>query len=97
MRYLRMLSNSVIAAGVASGYLTALVLQLNPAIEIGPVTLLPLAGVLGVAYGANLTVAVLCADRVAADSRGRSVVARLAERPPVVVAVHDRRRRRRRR
>ena len=57
MRYLRMLSNSVIAAAVASGYLTALVLQLNPAIEIGPSTLLPLAIVLGVAYGANLTVA----------------------------------------
>src|SRR6187401_1801540 len=56
MRYLRMLSNSVIAAGVASGYLTALVLQLNPAIEIDPGTLLPLALVLGVAYGANLTV-----------------------------------------
>jgi hypothetical protein len=57
MRYLRMLSNSVIAAGVASGYLTALVLQLNPSIEIGPATLVPLAVVLGVAYGANLTVA----------------------------------------
>ncbi|MEO7136057.1 MAG: alkaline phosphatase family protein [Vicinamibacterales bacterium] len=57
MRYLRMLSNSVIAAGVASGYLTALVLQLNPAIEIGPATLVPLAVVLGAAYGANLTVA----------------------------------------
>lgn len=51
-----MLSNSVIAAGVASGYLTALVLQLNPSIEIGPATLLPLAVVLGVAYGANITV-----------------------------------------
>ncbi len=57
MRYLRMLSNSVIAAGVASGYLTALVLQLNPSISIDPATLLPLALVLGVAYGANLTVA----------------------------------------
>lgn len=56
MRYLRMLSNSVIAAGVASGYLTTLVLQLNPSIEIGPATLLPLAIVLGAAYGANLTV-----------------------------------------
>ena len=56
MRYLRMLSNSVIAAAVSSGYLTALVLQLNPAIEIGPATLVPLAAVLGVAYGANLTV-----------------------------------------
>jgi hypothetical protein len=57
MRYLRMLSNALIAAGVASGYLTALVLQLNPSIQIGPATLLPLAVVLGVAYGANLTVA----------------------------------------
>ena len=56
MRYLRMLSNSMIAAAVASGYLTALVLQLNPAIEIGPGTLL-LAAVLGAAYGANITVA----------------------------------------
>ena len=57
MRYLRMLSNSVIAAGVASGYLTALVLQLNPSISIDPATLLPLVLVFGVAYGANLTVA----------------------------------------
>lgn len=56
MRYLRMLSNSVIAGGVASGYLTALVLQLNPSVSIDPGTLLPLALVLGVAYGANLTV-----------------------------------------
>src|SRR5688572_21999968 len=56
MRYLRMLSNSVIAAGVASGYLTTLFLQLNPAVSIEPVTLLPLATVLAVAYGVNLTV-----------------------------------------
>jgi hypothetical protein len=56
MRYLRMLSNSVIAAGVASGYLTTLFLQLNPAVSIEPSTLIPLATVLAVAYGANLTV-----------------------------------------
>jgi hypothetical protein len=56
MRYLRMLSNSVIAGGVASGYLTALVLQLNPSVSLDPATLLPLALALGVAYGANLTV-----------------------------------------
>src|SRR6185436_236619 len=56
MRYLRMLSNAVIAAGVASGFLTALVLQLNPSISIDPATLVPLALVFGVAYGANLTV-----------------------------------------
>ena len=57
MRYLRMLSNALIAAGVASGYLTVLVLQLNPAIQIGPGTLAPLAVMFAVAYGANLTVA----------------------------------------
>jgi predicted AlkP superfamily phosphohydrolase/phosphomutase len=51
-----MLSNSVIAAGVASGYLTTLFLQLNPSVPIEPSTLLPLATVLAVAYGANLTV-----------------------------------------
>ena len=56
MRYLRMLSNSVIAAGVASGYLIALFLQLNPAVSIDPATLIPIATVLAVAYGANLTV-----------------------------------------
>lgn len=56
MRYLRMLSNSVIAAGVASGYLTTLFLQLNPTVSIEPATLLPLATVLAVAYGVNLTV-----------------------------------------
>jgi predicted AlkP superfamily phosphohydrolase/phosphomutase len=51
-----MLSNSVIASGVASGYLTTLFLQLNPAVSIEPSTLIPLATVLAVAYGANLTV-----------------------------------------
>ena len=56
MRYLRMLSNSVIAAAVASGYLTTLFLQLNPSVSVDPATLLPLATVLAVAYGANLTV-----------------------------------------
>ncbi len=56
MRYLRMLSNSVIAAAVASGYLITLFLQLNPSVSIEPSTLVPLATVLAVAYGANLTV-----------------------------------------
>lgn len=56
MRYLRMLSNSVIAGGVASGYLTALVLQLNPSVPLDPATLLPLALALGAAYGTNLAV-----------------------------------------
>ncbi|OFW41718.1 MAG: hypothetical protein A3J29_11405 [Acidobacteria bacterium RIFCSPLOWO2_12_FULL_67_14b] len=57
MRYLRMLSNAVIAGGLASGYLTALVLQLNPSFPVDPGTLFPLALVLGLAYGANLSVA----------------------------------------
>ncbi len=57
MRYLRMLSNSAIAAGVASAYLVALVLHLNPALPIDAATLLPLVVVFGLAYGSNLTVA----------------------------------------
>lgn len=56
MRYLRMLSNAVIAGGLASGYLTALVLQLNPSFPLDPVALASLAFVLALAYGANLTV-----------------------------------------
>ena len=51
-----MLSNSLIAAGVTSGYLTTLFLQLNPSMSIDPGTLLPLGIVLAIAYGANLTV-----------------------------------------
>ncbi len=46
----------MIAAAVASGYLTTLFLQLNPAVSIDPGTLVPLATVLAIAYGANLTV-----------------------------------------
>ena len=51
-----MLSNAMIAGGLASGYLIALVLQLNPSFPIEPAALAPLALVLGLAYGANLTV-----------------------------------------
>ena len=38
MRYLRMLSNSVIAGGVTAAYLVVLMLQLNPALtlHVGP-------------------------------------------------------------
>jgi len=52
-----MLSNSVIAGALASGYLTVLFLQLNPAFPLAPGALLPLALILGAVYGANLTVA----------------------------------------
>ena len=55
MRYLRMLSNAAIAGGLASGYLTALVLQLNPSFPLDPVALASMAFVLALAYGANLT------------------------------------------
>lgn len=51
-----MLSNAMIAGGLASGYLIALVLQLNPSFPLEPGTLAPLALMLGLAYGANLTV-----------------------------------------
>jgi hypothetical protein len=57
MRYLRMLSNSVIAASVASGYLAALVLHLNPSLPIAASALAPLLLVVTAAYGVNLTVA----------------------------------------
>ncbi|MEZ5286610.1 MAG: alkaline phosphatase family protein [Vicinamibacterales bacterium] len=57
MRYLRMLSNSVIAGGVAAAYLTVLVLQLNPAYPVEAGAVGPLALTLGAAYGINLTVA----------------------------------------
>ena len=50
MRYLRMLSNSVIAGGVASGYLTALVLQLNPSVSLEPSALLPLFAIVLFGY-----------------------------------------------
>jgi hypothetical protein len=55
VRYLRMLSNSVIAGGLAAGYLTVLFLQLNPQYPIDPGTVVPLALMLGAAYGINLT------------------------------------------
>ncbi|MGE3277414.1 MAG: alkaline phosphatase family protein [Vicinamibacterales bacterium] len=57
MRFLRTLTNAVLAGAVASAYLTVLVLQLNPAIPLTPGAVLPLAAMLGLAYGANLAVA----------------------------------------
>ncbi len=51
-----MLSNAVMGGALASGYLTVLVLQLNPAFSLEPGALLPLVLTLALAYGANLTV-----------------------------------------
>ena len=55
VRYLRMLSNSVIAGGLAAGYLAVLVLQLNPQYTIDPGTIRRWRLMLGAAYGLNLT------------------------------------------
>ncbi len=52
-----MLTNAVIAGALAAGYLTVLVLQLNPHYPIEPGTVLPLALMQGAAYGLNLTAA----------------------------------------
>ena len=52
-----MLSNSLIAAGLASGYLTVLFLQVNPSVPIDIGTLIPLALTLAVTYGASFAVA----------------------------------------
>jgi hypothetical protein len=52
-----MLSNSIIAGGLASGYLTVVMLQVNPAYPLSLSALAPMAVILGAAYGANLTVA----------------------------------------
>jgi hypothetical protein len=49
-----MLSNSVIAGAVASAYLTILILHLNPAFPLTIDDVVPLALVIGLAYGVNL-------------------------------------------
>ena len=51
-----MLSNSVIAGGMAAGYLAVLFLQINPQYPIDPAPITELALMLGAAYGINLTV-----------------------------------------
>ena len=51
-----MLSNSVIAGGLAAGYLAVLVLQINPQYPIDPAPITELALMLGAAYGINLAV-----------------------------------------
>ncbi len=55
MRYLRMLSNAVIAGALASTYLAILVLHLNPTFPLGPGAVLPLIVSLGLAYGTTAT------------------------------------------
>ena len=54
MRYLRMLSNSLIAAALSAAYLGILVLQLNPSVPLRPNDLGWLLRTLALAYGPNL-------------------------------------------
>lgn len=52
-----MLTNAAIAGGLAAGYLTVVVLQLNPDYPIDAAALVPLALMQGAAYGLNLAAA----------------------------------------
>jgi hypothetical protein len=56
MRYLRMLSNSLLAGVLATGYVVVLVLQLNPSLPLSPARLMPLATTIGLFYAVHLTV-----------------------------------------
>lgn len=56
MRYLRMLTNSVIAGALGAAYLTVVVLQLNPHLGLEPREIAPLYGTLALFYGAHLAV-----------------------------------------
>jgi hypothetical protein len=55
MRYLRMLSNSVAAACVATAYVLVLVLDLNPALPLDPAHLTSLVSTVGLFYVLHLT------------------------------------------
>ncbi len=56
MRYLRMLSNSLAAAALATSYVIALVLHLNPNLPLHPTRLAPLLATVGLYYVVHLTV-----------------------------------------
>ena len=56
MRYLRMLSNSIAAAALATSYVIALVLHLNPNLPLDPSRLAPLVATVGLYYVVHLTV-----------------------------------------
>ena len=57
MRYVRMLSNSVVAGAVAAAYLVVLVLQLNPAVRLNDAGTWRLAGTIWAGYGVNFVAA----------------------------------------
>jgi hypothetical protein len=56
MRYLRMLSNSVAAAGLGTAYILALVIQLNPSLPVNPSGIAALIATVGLFYAVHLTV-----------------------------------------
>jgi predicted AlkP superfamily phosphohydrolase/phosphomutase len=51
-----MLSNSVVAAMLASAYVVTLVVQLNPTLPLHPLRLVPIVTTVGLFYAVNLTV-----------------------------------------
>ncbi|HEY2907732.1 MAG TPA: hypothetical protein VGJ29_17650, partial [Vicinamibacterales bacterium] len=55
MRYLRMLSNSLAAALLASAYVVIVFLQLNPSLPLAPARLAPIAQHVGSLYALHLT------------------------------------------
>jgi predicted AlkP superfamily phosphohydrolase/phosphomutase len=56
MRYLRMLSNSILAGMLVAWFVLTLVLLLNPALPLHPSRLMPLAAAVGGFYAVHLTV-----------------------------------------
>jgi len=56
VRYLRMLSNSIAAGSLATAYVLTVVLQLNPTLTLGRVSLAPLVTTVGLFYVVHLTV-----------------------------------------
>src|SRR5947209_16462788 len=55
VRYLRMLSNSLAAALLASAYVVVVFLQLNPSLPLAPARLAPIAQHIGLLYALHLT------------------------------------------
>jgi len=55
VRYLRMLSNSMAAAALATSYVIALVLHLNPNLPISPARLVAIVSTIGLFYFVHLT------------------------------------------
>ena len=72
VRYLRMLCNSMAAAALATAYVIALVLHLNPHLPLNPARLAPLATTVGLFYVVHLTVDLLHpARRCGSSSRAK--------------------------